>query len=160
MAAPPMIVRRERQHPDDTAGPVVNQPLAEERAVSAIVLDHEEPHQKAGGGYGNGEAEPVAPAQAGPHGDPEQDKRHGRDEELDPAAHVARCTIAVQDWQPAWCRARVAARCFDFQERTTSSWGGTLRGAPLRAPGSARERRAYSRNCGILRYRKRTGRGK
>jgi hypothetical protein len=116
MAAPPMIVGCQRQHADDAAGPVVGLPLAEECAVPAIVLDHEEPHQEAGGGHGNGKAEPVAPAQARPCGDPEQDERYGGDEQLDRAARVAGRTIAVQNRQPVPGRDGAAAPCFAFQE--------------------------------------------
>jgi hypothetical protein len=136
------------------------QPLAEKGAVTAIVLDHEQPHQETGSGRRHGEAEPVAPAQALPGGDPEQNERHGRDEELDHTAHGAGRPIAVQNRQPI-PRRSAAARCFDFQSRTStcfsaiSSSAGSLRAhlgalarlskliaaiAPFLASGNARER--------------------
>jgi hypothetical protein len=51
MRAPPKVVRRQREHADHATHPIVDSALAEERAVAAIVLDHEEADEKACGGY-------------------------------------------------------------------------------------------------------------
>ena len=48
VAAPPVIIRRERQNTDHAADPVVALSIREERAMPAIVLDHEQAHQKTG----------------------------------------------------------------------------------------------------------------
>ena len=50
VGAAPHVIGRQRQHAGDAAEPVVGQPVAEEGAVAAIVLDQEQPHQEAGGG--------------------------------------------------------------------------------------------------------------
>ena len=49
MRAPPEIVGRQGEHAEHAADPVIGQAMAEERAMAAIVLDHEQPHQEAGG---------------------------------------------------------------------------------------------------------------
>jgi hypothetical protein len=71
MAAPPVVVWRQCQHADDAADPVVGLPRSEKGAVTAIMLDHEEAHQKAGSRHRQREAQPVAPAQAYPRADPQ-----------------------------------------------------------------------------------------
>ena len=45
----PAVVGREREHPERAADPVVCRTVTEERAVTAIVLDHEQPDQKSRG---------------------------------------------------------------------------------------------------------------
>ena len=47
VGAAPQIVRRQRHDADHPTDPVVGGAPAEEGAVAAIVLDHEEPHQEA-----------------------------------------------------------------------------------------------------------------
>ena len=81
----------------------------EESAVAAIVLDHEEPHQKPGGRYREQQAEPViAEMNGAPHQEPQQDKRPDRDGQFDDAAGGTRCAITGKDLRPAasvgyWC---------------------------------------------------------
>ena len=60
VSASPKIVWRERQHPDHAPDPVVDQTAMEEGTVTAIVLDHEKPHEKACGRHREQQAEPVA----------------------------------------------------------------------------------------------------
>ena len=55
----PGRVRRQREHAEQPADPIVGGALAEEGAVAAIVLDHEEPHEKSGGWQRKDEAGPV-----------------------------------------------------------------------------------------------------
>ena len=81
--APPEIVGRQRQHADHAPDPVVGETMAEECAMTAIVLDHEQAHEKAGGRHRKQQAKPVAKIERCPHQKPEQSKRHGRDDELD-----------------------------------------------------------------------------
>jgi hypothetical protein len=50
--APPEPIGREGQNTADAADPIVCQSMTKERAVAAIVLDHEQPHQKSGSGHG------------------------------------------------------------------------------------------------------------
>ena len=49
--AAPEIIGRQRQHADHPAHPVICQAMAEEGAVAAVVLDHEQPHQETRGRY-------------------------------------------------------------------------------------------------------------
>jgi hypothetical protein len=47
VGASPKIIRRKRQHPDHASDPVVGETAMEEGTMTAIVLDHEQPHEKA-----------------------------------------------------------------------------------------------------------------
>jgi hypothetical protein len=38
---PPQILGGQGEHPNDAANPVIHQPMAKERSVATIVLDHE-----------------------------------------------------------------------------------------------------------------------
>ena len=49
MRPAPTVVGREREHANDAADPVVRQAAGEKRAVAAVVLDHEQAYEKAGG---------------------------------------------------------------------------------------------------------------
>src|SRR6516162_10479137 len=46
MCAAPPIVRRHREHANDTADPVVRQTVGEKGAMAAVVLDHEQAQEK------------------------------------------------------------------------------------------------------------------
>ena len=52
MGAAPEIVGRQRQYTERTADPVIERLLAEEGAVTAIVLDQEQPHEETGSWHG------------------------------------------------------------------------------------------------------------
>jgi hypothetical protein len=60
VSAPPKIVWRERQYSDYASDPVVGGTAMEEGTMTAIVLDHEKPHEKACGRHREQQAEPVA----------------------------------------------------------------------------------------------------
>ena len=60
MGLPPEIVRRQRQHAEHPADPVVGEPLAEEGAMPAIMLDHEQPQQEARRHHGDRPAKPTS----------------------------------------------------------------------------------------------------
>src|SRR5581483_2657283 len=51
MVVPPVAVGSERHDTDGPADPIVGKTTAEKRAMTAVVLDHEEPHQQARGGH-------------------------------------------------------------------------------------------------------------
>jgi hypothetical protein len=72
-----------------------------EGTMTAIVLDHEEPHEKARRRHREQKAEPVAEIERYLHQGPEQDKRPDRDDELDDAARKARRAITGKDLRPA-----------------------------------------------------------
>ena len=53
MRAAPAVVRRQREHANDAADPVIGQPAGKKGAVTAVVLDHEQAHEEAGSRYGD-----------------------------------------------------------------------------------------------------------
>ena len=77
VALPPMAVGGQGQHADGAAEPVVGPAAAEERAVAAIVLDHEQAHQEPRRRDGQEQGQPVAVAEAEPHQEPQGGERHG-----------------------------------------------------------------------------------
>ena len=140
VAAPPVVVGRERQHADRPADPVVGQRLAEERPVPAVVLDHEQPDQEAGGRHGQDQAEPVAVAQAQQHDRPEREERHRGDHQLVDAAHRIGVTVAGEDLQPLLVVSR--------RRRTLAVGGRSLqaRACPTRVGGGSERHSALHRS--------------
>ena len=101
MGAAPEIVRRQRQHADDAADPVVAPFAPEEGAVAAVVLDHEQPHQEAGRRHRDQERRPpVAEPADEPGCGPERGERQRRDDQFDHAAGAARFAIAGENLGP------------------------------------------------------------
>ena len=99
VGAPPEVVGRERQHADHAADPVVREPVAEEGAVAAIVLDHERPHQEPGGRNRQQQRQPpIAEIERRPSQGPQRHERRERDRDLDDAAGVVRVAIAREDF--------------------------------------------------------------
>jgi hypothetical protein len=74
--------------------------IGEEGAVAAIVLDHEDPHQKAGGREDEDQAPPMAVGIGGRRQRPQRDERDEGDCELDGAAPPVRLLVARQNLQP------------------------------------------------------------
>ena len=74
--------------------------MAEEGTVTAVVLDHEQMHQKSRSWHRDNEAQPVAQIESRPHQDPQQNKRRGSDQELEHAAGEAWLSIAVENLHP------------------------------------------------------------
>ena len=100
MGAPPVAVGRERQHAQHPAEPVVGAPPAEERAVAAVVLDHEQAHEEARRRHREQQAEPVGIAEAEQHQEPQGHERHRGDDQLDQAAREARLAVGGQCHRP------------------------------------------------------------
>src|SRR5262245_5504992 len=71
--------------------------MAEEGAVAAIMLNHEEAHEQAGGRHREQQTEPIAEVERRPHQDPQQNERHDRDRELRHAAYAAGLAIASKN---------------------------------------------------------------
>ncbi len=67
VSASPEVVGREREYADRTADPVVCETMMEEGAMTAIMLDHEQPHEKARSRHGEQQADPVADIDGRPH---------------------------------------------------------------------------------------------
>jgi HemY protein len=53
MRAAPAVVGRQREHANDAADPVIRQTAGKKSAMTAIVLDHEQAHEKARCRYGD-----------------------------------------------------------------------------------------------------------
>jgi hypothetical protein len=103
MRASPEIIRRQCQHADRTADPVVGKTIAKKGTVAAIVLDHEEPHEEPRARHGERQAKPVADVEGFPHQHPEQNEQPGREHELDHAPNGARLAITSKDLRPRAC---------------------------------------------------------
>ncbi len=60
----PEIVGRQGQYANDTSDPIIHATSAEECPVAAIVLNHEESHEKTGSRHGEQQANPVTEPRA------------------------------------------------------------------------------------------------
>ena len=86
MSAQPETVWREGHDADCPAYPVVRRASPEACAVAAIVLNHEEAHEKAGGRKREQQTQPIADAQCRPHQRPKHRERHSGDQKFEDAA--------------------------------------------------------------------------
>ena len=67
VSASPKVVRREREDTDHTSYPIVCETMMEEGAMTAIVLNHKQPHEKACSRHREQQADPVAAIKGRPH---------------------------------------------------------------------------------------------
>ena len=74
----PVVIRHQREHAEHGADEVVEPLGPEERAVAAVVLEHEEPDQHEGGGHREQERQPVADLEAPEHREPERGQEEPR----------------------------------------------------------------------------------
>jgi hypothetical protein len=100
MALSPMTVRRQREGADDPSHPIVEPPLSKQRAMTAVMLDHEKADKKTGSRNGYDETEPEAPLQDEPRSEPAQHKEQGCDRDFNRAAGVAGFPVVTQNSQP------------------------------------------------------------
>src|SRR5437868_24800 len=82
--------------------------------MAAVMLDHEQTHEKSGRRYREQQADPVvAEIKAEPRRRPQQRERSKRDENLNQAAASVRATVARKNSRPTrrvvWCRSRSRA---------------------------------------------------
>jgi hypothetical protein len=103
MASPPRLVGCQREHADHSTSPIIRQAMAEERAMTAIMLNHEETYEKPCSGHRNNKSEPVAEAQGDPHNDPQRDKSPCCDRKFKGAASMVRLTVTGEDLCPFAC---------------------------------------------------------
>ncbi len=66
----PKVIRRQGQHADHPTDPIVGEAMPEKRAMAAVVLDHEQAHQKSSRRHRKDHAKPVADAESRPHREP------------------------------------------------------------------------------------------
>jgi len=67
VSASPEVVRREGEYTDRTSDPIVYETMVEEGAMTAIMLDHKQPHEKACSRHSEQQADPVAKIKGYPH---------------------------------------------------------------------------------------------
>ena len=148
MRAPPKIVGCQSHHADHTTNPVVDDALAEKRAMAAIVLDHEEAHQKPGRGQRKQQAKPVSDIEGGPHQEPQEHKRQHRNHDLEDAARTVRLAIAGEDVRPGaqiGSDMEVGASSIHFDEKPVLAIIDLDANAPFKLMGSSPEPRAAVR---------------
>src|SRR3954454_12082766 len=105
MVTPPVAVWRQCHHAEGTADPIVRKAAAEERAVSAIVLDHEEADQQTRRGHLQQEGKPIALVKSGPDQDPDDDERYRRNRQFEDTPRIVGLAIAGKQLR----------RCADFR---------------------------------------------
>ncbi len=114
----PKIVRRQCQHTEDTAHPVVRQTVAEQSAMSTVVLDHEQAHQKSAGGNRQQERSlPAAKVDRHPGKGPQQAERQQCSCDLEEAPRVTWLAISSKNSSPGLRRGEGLdwwLRCFAF----------------------------------------------
>src|SRR6516225_4631994 len=89
VCAAPVVVRRQRQNTEKSTHPVVRQTIAKEGTMSAIMLDHEQSHEKTGGRHAQQKRQPpIAEMNRCPSQRPKRDEWHERDHDLEDAAPV------------------------------------------------------------------------
>jgi hypothetical protein len=104
VSLPPEVVRRQCQHTEHPADPVVCKTLTKEGAMPAIVLDHEQSQQEAGGEHGKRRKSPPVPEMnGGPRYRPQHGQRHEGDDEFDDAARMTGLAIGMQRLEPVFC---------------------------------------------------------
>lgn len=101
VSAEPEGVWRQRRHSDHPADPIIGRTPPEQRSVSAIMLNHEKPHEKASGREGQQQTQPIADAQRHPHQRPKRDERRRSDREFEDAARDFRFTVTTENLGPA-----------------------------------------------------------
>ena len=79
---PPVVVRRQGEHPDRTSEHVVGAARPKERAVPAIVLNDEQADQEQGRGHREQQCDPIAVPERQPHAEPQQGERTECDQHL------------------------------------------------------------------------------
>ena len=104
MSLAPEIVRRQRQHTDGAADPVVSEAVAEKRAMTAVVLDHEQANQKARRRHGDQQRQPpIAEIHHPPRQHPQCDQRHERYGDFENTARRTGFAIARENLCPSEC---------------------------------------------------------
>src|SRR6187401_3383198 len=93
MGVSPVVVGRKRQHTQNTADPVVDSTLGEERAMTAIMLDHEEPDEKARRRQRHDQRKPIAVESDQPHRRPQCREASRRDRDLAQSPQIILATI-------------------------------------------------------------------
>lgn len=103
--------------------------------MTAVMLDHEQAHQKTSGGDGDEQGSPpITPSESEPAREPQRHERQRRNQKFGDAARMAWLAIAAKDLAPATRLAYRAMRIlFDVQNKDHCHWApigvGTQPGA-------------------------------
>ncbi len=100
MGAAPNIVRGEGEDTERPPGPIVRRPAREKRAMPAIVLNHEQPHEKTGRRQRQEQGQPEAHAPRQPRGRPQRRERNGGDRDLRYGAPIVLLAVFRQPQRP------------------------------------------------------------
>ena len=100
VATLPETVGCKGQNADEASRPVIGTPVAKERTMPAIVLDHEQPDQESGRGQRQHQSDPIAMSDQAGGKRPESHEWQKRDQEFQQAASVARLVIVGKDVRP------------------------------------------------------------
>ena len=100
VGAPPVVVGREGQDADHPPRPVVDAAPGKQGSMAAIMLQHEQTHQEAGGGNRQGKA-PIMAVDDRHRGErPESGEGHHRHDDFEHAAPVVRLAIGGENAGP------------------------------------------------------------
>jgi hypothetical protein len=108
VGALPPGVRREGEHAEQAAQPVIGPARVEERAVAAIVLEHEQSQKQRGRRYREQERCPNLVMDADEHGSEQRQERQAGVEQLDHAAAGIGLGVAGNDLAPRGRRGQIA----------------------------------------------------
>ena len=98
----PIVIGREREKAQGAAHPVISLPGGEQRQMPAIMLNHEQPHQKRRRGNGKGQRGPGAVTIKQPTCHPKRQKRCNSDGNFNKGASVAGHTVRCQAFGPGF----------------------------------------------------------
>ena len=93
----PVLIGRQRQRTQDTAGPVIRTPATKQGAVAAVVLKNKNTNQESRRGYGEQQHNPVADVERRPHQQPQRRKRHDGDGNFHHPTNIAGLPVVSQN---------------------------------------------------------------
>ena len=93
----PIVVGRQGDDAEHAPDPVVERAVTKERAVTAIVLDEKQPHQKSGRGQRKREGQPIADVHQRPHCRPQRDEGREGDGDFGQAPRELGVAIAGEN---------------------------------------------------------------
>ena len=100
MGAPPNVIRCNSHHPKRPTDPVIQPTTAEERAVTAVVLNNEQPHKKQTVENRQGASQKVAERQTPKSKPPDSQKWRQGDEKLEHASGMRGLSVIGKNADP------------------------------------------------------------
>ena len=116
MVAPPGIVWRQRQYPENTPDPIIENPAAEKSSMPAVVLDQEKTDQERARRHADGKGQPVADRMRPHSRHPKHDKGYASYDELEHTSRMIGYAVPCQRFRQVTGRRWVAlGRCVCLQ---------------------------------------------